>query len=54
MFVIVATTQLGVWLFRDLHGVSQNVSDLTSSSLVYMFAYPLFDAIVSCYLRLCQ
>ena len=45
--VAVATTQLGVWLIRDLHGVSETVSDLTRSSLVYMCGYPLFDAVVS-------
>ena len=42
-----ATTQLGEWLFRDLHGVSENVSDLTRTALLIMCAYPLFEAVVS-------
>lgn len=46
-FIAIATTQLGVWLIRDLHRVSQTVSDLTQSSLIYMCVYPLIDAIVS-------
>jgi hypothetical protein len=42
-----ATTQLGEWLFRDLHGVSEAVSDLTRTALLIMCAYPLFEAVVS-------
>ena len=45
--VFPATTQLGVWLFRDLHGVSDAVSDLTRTALLIMCTYPLFDAVVS-------
>ena len=45
--VLIAATELGVWLFRDLHGVSETVSDLTRSALLYTCAYPLFEALVS-------
>ena len=45
-----ATTQLGVWLFRDFHGVSDAVSDLTRTALLIMCTYPLFDAVVSFFL----
>ena len=47
VLVIAGTTQLGVWLIRDLHGVSETVSDLTRSTLIFMSAYPLIDVIVS-------
>lgn len=47
MLVIAATTQLGVWLIRDVHGVSDTISDLTRSALIFLSAYPLIDVIVS-------
>ena len=43
----VAKTQLGVWLFEDLHGVSCSVGKLTHQALLYLSAYPLLHAIVS-------
>jgi hypothetical protein len=45
LLIITGTTQLGVWLIRDLHGVSETVSDLTRSTLIFMSAYPLIDVI---------
>ncbi len=41
-----AKTQLGVWLIKDLHRVSDNVAELTYTALAYLSVFPLIDAIV--------
>lgn len=43
---VAAETQVGVWLFEDLHGVSYSVGKLTHQALLYLSAYPLIHAIV--------
>ncbi len=42
-----AKTQLGVWLIKDLHRVSDNVAELTYTAFVYLSVFPLIDSIVS-------
>ncbi len=42
-----AKTQLGVWLIKDLHRVSDNVAELTYTAFAYLSVFPLIDSIVS-------
>ncbi|XP_064399190.1 progressive ankylosis protein homolog B-like isoform X2 [Halichondria panicea] len=45
IIVVIAKTQLGVWLIKDLHRVSDNVAELTYTAFAYLSVFPLIDSI---------
>ena len=46
---LAAVTQLGVWLIKDLHGVSADVTEQARLALALLAFYPIIDLIVSLY-----
>ena len=45
--LIPAQTELGVWLIRDLHGVSSRVTEQARLALTLLAFYPTIDLVVS-------
>lgn len=50
--VLAAVTQLGVWLIKDLHGVSADVTEQARLALALLAFYPIIDLIVSWYMHM--